>query len=163
MVTMPVFWRMNVNETEKTVGIVHAGLTRGAKTTYYDLIFTNERIVFVKTGGIHVAWFALCFFFFGIGAVIYALIAMSKRNGAQRTLSGKSVAAMLAMSGDNYAIPYSELKSIRIFARRKLEIVTASNKNVLVLFGPTTANASKAQLGEYMETIKAAVADKLVQ
>jgi len=154
---------MNENENEKNIGVVHVGLTQGAKTTYFDLVFTTSRIVFAKTGGLHIAWFAIWFFFAGIGAVIYTLIAMSKRNGTQRQLSEKSAEDILKLSGENYSAPYSELMSIRIFDRRKLEIVTTGNRKVFVLFGSTTANVSKAQVCEYAKIIKDAAPEKFVQ
>jgi hypothetical protein len=107
--------------------------------------------------------FAIWFFFAGIGAIIYALIAMSKRNGVQGRLLDKSAEDILKLSGDNYAISYSELRSVRIFARRKLDLVTTSGKQSFVLFGAKTANVGKVQIAEYAKIIKDAVAEKLVQ
>ena len=151
-----------MSENEKQIGIIHVGLGRDLGTTYYDLIFTTSRIVFAKTGRLGI-WVWFLFLLAVIGALIGALIAISKRNNMQKTLLDKSIEDILNLSRDNYSVPYSELKSIRIFSKRKLEIVTTNDKKTFVFFGSKVAAVSKDQINEYIKVIKNVVPDKLIQ
>ena len=151
-----------MNENEIKLGIIHVNLHKGITNTYYDLIFTNQRLIFAKTGGMNTIWFIFWFLFALIGGLIVVLIAIGKRNSMQRRYSNESMENILKLSSANYAIPYSEVRSIKLFDKRKLELVTTNNdRKLLLLMGSKTGTANKHDISEYERIIKNAMIDRI--
>jgi hypothetical protein len=139
---------------ETKIGIIHAGF--GQLITYYDLIFTPSRIVFSKTG----RW--------GVWAIILGpigmLMALNIRNKKQEELANESIVDILNLSEDNYAISYTDIKSIaikKIMGGKKLEIITDKETKTFTLFGKKTAVPNKDQINEYENIIKRAIPDNI--
>jgi hypothetical protein len=153
---------MELKETK--VGVIHTGYG-GSSIIYFDLIFTQSRIVFAKTGSWS-AWINfLSVFLCLIGQIFYSLITLNNRKERQKEITDKSIEDILNLSKKNYSISYSDLKSIQIINKtfgKKLKIITTNETKIFNLFGEKTAVPKKEQIVEYENIIKNVLGDKMI-
>jgi hypothetical protein len=107
--------------SEKCLGTIHAGMGPVWHIKYYDLIFTDRRLIVARTGS---NWPLI------LG--VLAFLPLMKRNKVSERLSSLPPDKVLTDSKDNFSIPYDEINKVELrrswMMGNKLVIYTSTRK-----------------------------------
>jgi hypothetical protein len=131
---------------------------------YYDLIFTNSRLIVAKTG----QWrWLLWVMFAAIFALIPALIAFFRSLKNSEKLSSLPLDEIVNRSKDNLSIPYSEIYRIeldKIMSSVSMTIYRPSRKHSYKLIGRGILGRIDNQtFNEYKKIIQSVLPDKVLE
>jgi hypothetical protein len=131
---------------------------------YYDLIFTNSRLIVAKTE--QCRWL-LWVMFTGIFALIPALIALFRSPKKSEELSYLPLDKIVNRSKDNLSIPYSEIHRIeleKIMSSVSMTIYRPSRKHSYKLIGRGRLGRINNQtFDEYKKVIQSVLPDKVLE
>lgn len=131
---------------------------------YYDLIFTNSRLIVAKTE--QCRWL-LWVVFTGIFALIPALIALFRSSKNSEILSYLPLDKIVNRSKDNLSIPYSEIHRIeleKIMSSVSMTIYRSSRKHSYKLIGRGILGRINNQtFDEYKKVVQSVLPDKVLE
>jgi len=156
--------------------VIHAGVRSILPPLkFYDLIFTDRRLIVARTGSnwwtiglILALWLGLiCFgpIFLISFSPILVLLSLMKPNKVSERLSTLPPDKVLTLSKDNFSIPYDEINKVELkrswMRGNKLTVYTSTRKYSFIPLGKRITLARKRLLDKYERILRSSLPGKI--